>query len=170
MHTFVTGAIGSGKTCFSARLGRLARCDVISLDAIYFDLAASEHRKVRDLPQRLALLRQQLSVPRIFEGWHFGDWLVPLYQHLSRVIIIDTPLAIREQRIRDRFDRRKAGIEPNPFPLADESHLQNLLTWTKLFAVDATRTEIRNHCPPGCEFYLDDGFGSYFEQHLQTNG
>jgi hypothetical protein len=134
---------------------------VISLDTIYFDLAALEHRKVRDSSQRVELLRKQLSIPRVFEGWHFGEWLIPLYQQLSCVVIVDVPLEVREKRIRDRFERRKVGLEPNPFPLADENHAQNLLKWTRLFSVDATREEIRRYCPADCIFYSDDGFGSY---------
>jgi len=165
MQTLVTGAIGSGKTYLSDQLGRVAQCDVVSLDAIYFDLKALEHRKVRELPNRVELLRQHLSFSCVFEGWHFGDWLVPLYQQLSRVVIVDTPLDVREKRIRDRFERRKAGLESNPFPFADESHLQNLLKWTNLFSADATLGEIRKYCPADCEFYTDDGFGSYLSSY-----
>jgi len=161
MHTLVTGAIGSGKTSLSLQLGSVSQREVVSLDAIYFDLDAPEHRKVREVSARLELLRVRMSKPRIFEGWHFGDWLIPLYHQLSAVIIVDTPLETREQRIRDRFTRRKAGLEPDPFPLADEHHLHNLLKWTRLFSPEGIRKEILQFCPAQCEFHIDDGFGSY---------
>lgn len=87
----------------------------------------------------------------IFEGWHFGEWLVPLYAKLTAAIVLDVPLDVRETRIRERQRARKAGEIHDPFPLSGEDHLQNMLRWTSMFSVDRTVEEIRTHAPSTCE-------------------
>jgi len=157
-HTFVTGGIGSGKTYLAARLGELTGLGVVGLDCLFFNLESSTHRDKKDEQTRNQELASQFRpLPQIFEGWHFGDWLIPLYQRLSVVVVVDTPLELRRQRIRERYERRKSGAEPDPFPNADADHLANLLEWTRKFDAQSAEEELRHFTPLGCEFYRTDG-------------
>ena len=151
MIVFVTGPIGSGKTYAAGRLAEQLGSGIVSLDEVFFDLKSPVHRKRRDESERASVLLQHLTHSHVvFEGWHFGDWLIPMYKKLDLLVVVDTPLAVREDRIRRRFENRKAGLEADPFPLGDEGHLQNLLKWTQLFDLEKTLAEITAHAPAEC--------------------
>lgn len=152
MIIFVTGAIGSGKTYAATTLVERLVAELVSLDAIFFDLNSTIHRKRRDAQDRDALLLEHLDHERVvFEGWHFGDWLIPLYRRLDLLVVLNTPLVQCEQRIRGRVERRKAGLEEDLFPLADAEHLENLIKWTRLFEPEKTVAEIAQHAPARCK-------------------
>jgi dephospho-CoA kinase len=159
-HFYITGAIGSGKTTLAETLSRILHRKVLSLDALFFDLESSIHRKKKEPLQRdKELLTHLAEKNMIFEGWHLGDWLIPLVRSVSLVVIVDTPLELRLQRIENRFNRRKAGLEFDPFPNSDPKHLSNLFKWTKMFDANESEKEIRKHCSSECLFLRDDGFG-----------
>ena len=167
-HIFITGAIGSGKTHLAAQLREITGFNVVSLDAIFFDLASANHREKKMPPVRDSELEKELQKePQIFEGWHFGDWLIPLYRSLSFVIIVDVPLELRQERIKTRFHHRKSGKEFDPFPKGDNQHLENLLQWTRMFDADRTQEEIGRFCPKECSFIREDGLTSRVETIAQ---
>ena len=169
-HTFIAGGIGSGKSHLAQMLSTLTKADVVSLDAIFFDFESPIHRKERDTALKDAMLHLRLvQPPSIFEGWHFGDWLIPLYRCVSLVIIIDAPLELREQRIEERFNRRKAGLEFDPFPRGGTEHLANLLRWTRMFDADRAEKEIRAYSSSNCRFLRDAGFGTVLNQMAQPS-
>lgn len=112
---FITGAIGSGKTHAANLLGNRTGLELVSLDSIVFDLHSDTHRATKSPQVRDAELARLLEKRNVlFEGWHFGQWLVPMYQRLHRVIMIDTPLPVRIERIKEHYRRRKAGSSPTP--------------------------------------------------------
>ncbi|MCX6972166.1 MAG: hypothetical protein NTV93_18720 [Verrucomicrobia bacterium] len=167
-HTFITGGIGSGKTRLAARLQEITGFGVVSLDAIFFDLSSANHREKKEPSVRGSELERELQKEhQIFEGWHFGDWLIPLYRRLSFVIIVDVPLELRQERIKARFHLRKAGQEFDPFPKGDNQHLENLLQWTRIFDADRTQEEIGRFCPKECSFIREDGLTSRIESIAQ---
>ena len=173
MIVFVTGAIGSGKTYAATKLTGRVSADFVSLDAIFFDSCSAIHRERRDLSERDAQLCLSLKRDHVvFEGWHFGDWLIPMYKRLGLLLIIDAPLALREERIRSRFERRKAGREEDPFPLGGEDHLQNLLKWTRLFDPEETVAEIGKYVSAQCRIVYSnsDLDGLDMEGIQQTDG
>jgi deoxyadenosine/deoxycytidine kinase len=168
-HTFITGGIGSGKTYLANSLHSLTGVKVVSLDAIFFDMDSPVHRREKEAVLREEELLHSLeSKVSIFEGWHFGDWLIPLYRAISLVIIVDTPLEIRKERIKARFKRRKAGIEIDPFPKGGKDHLENLLKWTNMFDADKAEIEIRKYCHCDCRFLRDDGYGVVLNSFAQV--
>jgi len=141
---FVTGAIGSGKTYFSNYISRKTGVPVTSLDEIFFDLKSKELRKEQDSKIRdERLLNTTKDDYSIYEGWHFGNWLIPMYKILDAVIIVDTLLDERILRINKRFENRKMGHEIDPYPSAGTDHLNNLIKWTKLWDEKKVLDEIR---------------------------
>ena len=172
VHIFITGGIGSGKTYLANELGTMTGVNVVSLDAIFFDMDSPVHRREKETMLRDEELTYFLnsSQESIFEGWHFGDWLIPLYRAISFVIIVDTPLEVRKDRIKDRFKRRKAGLDIDPFPKGGNNHLENLLKWTELFDADTTEKEIRKYCHYNCRFLRDDGYGTVLNSFAQPFG
>ena len=143
-HIFITGAIGSGKTYLAETLRTKTGFPLVSLDEVFFDLTSVRHREKRSRADRSQMLAEALEKScSIFEGWHFGEWLHPLYSMLGLAVIINAPLDLRCERIRERFERRKSGVEPDPFPLGGSEHLENLLKWTELFDADTTEEIIK---------------------------
>jgi dephospho-CoA kinase len=65
MMSYVTGAIGSGKTYAATHLAERLEYPVVSLDSIFFDLQSSTHRKRKDEETRQHELRQSLSVDNV---------------------------------------------------------------------------------------------------------
>ena len=142
---YITGAIGSGKTYSSKYISRKTNFAVIALDEILFDHKSKETRKKHDDKTRDELLLNSLKLDSsIYEGWHFGQWLIPMYKIIDTVIIVDTPLEERIVRIKKRFENRKSGIEIDPFPSAGIDHLNNLLKWTRLWNEEKILTEIKS--------------------------
>ena len=168
-HAFITGGIGSGKTYLAMRLHERTRLSLVSLDGVFFDLSSCNHREQRSpIERNRELAKQMVDGSRIFEGWHFGGWLIPLYRTLSVSVIVDTPLELRKNRIQTRFERRKAGMEPDPFPRGGSDHLENLLQWTALFNADVCEAAIREFAPADCVFMRTDGSDEGFEEIAAT--
>ena len=167
-NIFVTGGIWSGKTYLSKSLSKSTNMTSVSLDDIFFDLSSEIHRKKReDIPRNEMLCEYVNQGNLIFEGWHFGDWLVPLYKSLKLLIIVDTPIELRKERIKKRFEDRKSGKEEDPFPNGGKEHLVNLLKWTELFDVTNTQKEIKRHCSSSCIFLQYDGYGDIVSKVIQ---
>jgi hypothetical protein len=158
-HAFITGGIGSGKSFLAEQIRLATDACLVSLDYIYFDLESPDHRKCRPLEERTNLLTRHIGGKcSIFEGWHFGEWLHPLYRSLYLTVIVDTPLEIRLDRIRRRFQNRKAGIERDPYPKGGTEHLENLLKWTSMFDTSKCEAEIRNIAPSDMIVIRTNGF------------
>lgn len=152
---YITGAIGSGKTYAARLLGETLHLPHHSLDPIVFDLDAKAYRQrfpetVRD--EKLRVLVATGSW--IIEGWHRGEWLIPIYQGADCVWLLDTPLSRRYWRIIARFTRRKLGLIPDPVPLGGLKHLGRLLKWTRLFDAKAMRAEIARHARQDCRITI----------------
>jgi hypothetical protein len=158
-HVLITGGIGSGKSFLAEQLQYSTGVSIVSLDCIYFDLESPVHRECRPLEARTKLLAEHIGDRCcIFEGWHFGEWLYPLYRSLYLTVIVDTPVEIRLDRIRTRFQNRKAGNEPDPFPKGGPEHLENLLKWTSMFDTSRCEAEIRNIAPSDMIVIRTNGF------------
>jgi hypothetical protein len=152
---YITGAIGSGKTYAARLLGEALRLPHHGLDPIVFDLEAKAYRQrfpetVRD--EKLRILVEGDSW--IIEGWYRGDWLIPMYQRADLVLLLDTPLRLRNWRIISRFARRKLGLIPDPVPLGGLKHLGRLLRWTRLFEGEAMRAEVARHVRQDCRIVV----------------
>jgi dephospho-CoA kinase len=150
---FITGGIGSGKTFSAQYLSNKYGYRHVPLDAIYFDLESTVHREKRSPESRNAeLLKNLKPTNTIFDGWHFGEWLVPMYKAVNLVLIIEVDESIRVERILQRYALRKAGMEYDPFPNGDNEHLNNLIKWTKLWNKDKIVAEIKRTCSEDCIF------------------
>lgn len=156
---FVTGPIGAGKTHFTSSLAQTLGWRVVALDPFFLDYdymsGGGPERRKRSPADRDAQLAEWLDVEQvIFEGWHFGEWMIPLYRRISAAIVLDVPLELRDTRIRERHRRRKTGEEPDPFPASGDAHLHNQLKWTRSFEVAATVDEIRRDAPSECKIVI----------------
>lgn len=134
MRIFITGAVGSGKSFVAQRVARDLNLPIISLDDCFFDLESDSYRKKRDAADRFTRLAKAISGNEwVAEGWHFGPWLNPLFERVTCICIVDTPLHIRYWRITKRFAKRKLGLQNDPYAKGGFSHLLKLYQWTKLF-------------------------------------
>jgi dephospho-CoA kinase len=146
-HIFITGGIGSGKTYSAAYLSERFHYQSVSLDELFFNFKSIIHRERKNVEIRNGELKSKLKKDKlIFEGWNWGEWLIPMYKTLNLVLIIETPENIRVERIIKRYTSRKAGNEYDP------DHLDNLIKWTKLWKKEAIISEIKKDCPKDCVF------------------
>jgi adenylate kinase family enzyme len=150
---FITGGIGSGKTYSAAYLSERYCYQNVSLDELFFNFNSIIHRERKSVESRNNELNNKLKEDKlIFEGWNWGEWLIPMYKCLNLVLIIDTPEDIRVERIIKRYTLRKAGNEYDPYPNSDPNHLNNLIKWTKLWNKEVIVNEIKKDCPKDCDF------------------
>lgn len=148
---FITGGVGSGKTFSSRLIANSIGSDYYALDEIFFDFKSSEYMKKRLPEERDAMLLNLISSESwVIEGWHFGDWVIPIYQNIDYVILLDTPLAKRRFRVIHRFCRRKLGLIYDPVPMSGILHLVKLLKWTKRSNVTRHENDILENCQSTC--------------------
>ena len=143
---FMTGGIGAGKTYSAKLMADNYNMAHVSLDEIFFDLKSTNHRErkrqdLRDMELSCALNGHNA----IYEGWFSGEWLAPLFSIIDLVVFIETPIDIRISRIKERYRRRKCGLEFDPYPNGGEEHLNNLIKWTALYSKEKIRSEIMNY-------------------------
>jgi adenylate kinase family enzyme len=113
MRLHLIGGPGSGKTFLSRILGEENRVPVLGLDDIFWDRSAGQYGIKPDEAVRDAALRDFVAQDRwIVEGVYYR-WAMASFERADHIIVLTTPLWLRQVRIFKRFLRRKVGLEPS---------------------------------------------------------
>jgi len=111
MRLHLIGGPGSGKTFLSHSLGKELGAPVLGLDDIFWDRSAGQYGAKADEGGRDAALRGFVAQERwIVEGVYYR-WAMASFERADHIIVLSTPLWVRQMRIFKRFLRRKAGLE-----------------------------------------------------------
>lgn len=115
MRLHLIGGPGSGKTFISRILGEEAKIPVLGLDEIFWDRGAGRYGVRADEATRDAALREFVARDSwIVEGVYYR-WAMSSFERADHIIVLTTPLWLRQVRIFKRFLRRRVGIEAGNF-------------------------------------------------------
>lgn len=105
----IVGAPGSGKTWLSSELGRRFEIPIHDLDDIFWDHESDNYRDKTPEAERQRRLDQLTSQARwIVEGVYFR-WVNSSFQRADLIIVLETPMIVRDFRIVRRFISRRRG-------------------------------------------------------------
>jgi cytidylate kinase len=105
----ILGAAGAGKSALGAAVAEQLGCEQVDTDDVYWLPTELPYREKRPADECVALLRERLTAARRFiltgslSGW--GDAIVRM---LDAVVLLETPVEIRLQRLRTRERQRYA--------------------------------------------------------------
>jgi adenylate kinase family enzyme len=128
MKIHIIGGSGSGKSYIATRLSARFELQVLDLDTIFWDqketipYATKAAPKERDLA--LATIIRQPNW--IVEGVYYS-WLLSSFQQADHILVLTTPLWLRQVRIVRRFLQRK--LQPSPRIKESLRSLRQLLKW-----------------------------------------
>jgi len=111
MRLHLIGGPGSGKTFLSRVLGKEAGAPVLGLDDIFWDRSAGRYGVKADETVRDTLLREFVAQENWIVEGVYERWAMASFQRADHIIVLSTPLWVRQVRIFKRFLRRKVGLE-----------------------------------------------------------
>jgi len=110
MKIHIIGGPGSGKTWLAGHLSAEFNFPAFDLDDIFWDRKADRYG-IRNSPEiRDAELRAIISrEPWIIEGVYYAR-LMESFAKTDLIIVLETPVLLRDMRILRRFIKRKMGV------------------------------------------------------------
>jgi adenylate kinase family enzyme len=128
MKIHIIGGSGSGKTYIATRLAARFELPVLDLDTIFWDQKTTTPYSTKATPEnRDATLAAVIRQPNwIVEGVYYS-WLLSSFQQADHILVLTTPLWLRQIRIVRRFLLRK--LKPTPRNKESLHSLRQLLTW-----------------------------------------
>jgi adenylate kinase family enzyme len=105
---YITGASGAGVTTLGNALAQVLDARAVDVDDFYWMPTDPPYTTKRPREQRVRLLKIELDCDRWILCGSFDGWGDELIGDVDLVLFVDTPTAIRLQRLRDR-ERRRYG-------------------------------------------------------------
>lgn len=103
----ITGASGAGVTTLGAALAAELGATHLDTDDFYWLPTNPPYREKREAAERLRRLQAAFAAANT--GWilsgSLGEWADPLIPRFERVVYVDTPTAVRVERLRVREAR-----------------------------------------------------------------
>ena len=123
----IIGGPGSGKTYCAKRISKRYNIPYYDLDNIFWKNTNSGYGLKKDKIKRNEELSHILNKDKyIIEGVYYS-WLKKSFETSEIIIVIKTPVYIRDFRIIKRFIKRKLGLLNSKKETLKD--LYNLLTW-----------------------------------------
>lgn len=143
MKLYITGSVASGKSTLAKRISEKTGVPCYSLDEIVHQKDGSQpignHKRTPE--ERDSLFAQILGQP----SYIIEDTGRPCFEggmrQVNNIILLDTPLYIREYRIVRRYIRQKLGIEKCAYRPSIEM-MRHMFRWAKDF--DKNTDGVRN--------------------------
>ena len=102
----IIGGPGSGKTYVSKKLSKEYEYPVFDLDEIFWDKTKKDYVRTTDEYKKQELNKILENESWIIEGVYY-KWLSNLFKETDLIIVLKTPLYLRQWRIFKRFVIRK---------------------------------------------------------------
>src|SRR5690625_1456589 len=113
MKIHIIGGAGSGKSHISSQLNTEFNIPYLDLDDIFWENDAEQYGIKASKNIRDNELKKFVEQPSwIVEGVYF-KWVTPSFELADKIFILDTPLQIQEERIWNRYHKRKSGELPS---------------------------------------------------------
>lgn len=110
----IIGAAGSGKTFVAAKLSEAYGIETFDLDDIFWDNRAGGYGVMAPDDERDEALERILERGSwIIEGVYSSMWIMRSFEEADIIIVLMTPLWLRDYRILRRFIKRKLGLMPS---------------------------------------------------------
>src|SRR5699024_1007443 len=128
----IIGGAGSGKSYLASQIHKKMTIPHLDLDDIFWENQATQYGIKANEDTRDYMLEKFLNQPSwVVEGVYL-KWVTPSFERADRIFILDTPLQVQEDRIWNRYYKRKSKVSH----LAKKETLQsihNLLEWNKKY-------------------------------------
>lgn len=129
MKILIIGSVGSGKSTFARKLGKILDTPVYEIDSIVHD---DEKNVKRTNSEQQAIIKSiDKKKDWIIEGTLRKN-LDNLLSKADKIIFLDIPVRVRRFRIFKRFIRQKLGIEKCNYKPSFKM-LTNMYKWTRDF-------------------------------------
>ncbi|MGY0694980.1 hypothetical protein ACW2QC_19815 [Virgibacillus sp. FSP13] len=155
MRLHIIGGAGSGKSYIAEQLSKKFNIPHYDLDHIFWDKNADEYGIKAPPTVRDNNLKEIVEQPAwIIEGVYF-KWLDPSFALADHIFILNTPVAIQEERIWSRYKKRKAGVLPSTKNETIQS-VKKLIDWNKKYNHDFLPNFVRNNDYKGKMIQLEN--------------
>lgn len=140
----IIGGAGSGKSFIAEQLGKQFNIPYFDLDNIFWDNNANEYGVKAPLKVRDSKLKEIVEKPSwILEGVYF-KWVAPSFKLADKIFVLNTPIEIQEERIWNRYEKRKAGVILSNKKETNESIIE-LIEWNKKYNQDFLPNFVKNN-------------------------
>ncbi|MBP2076341.1 hypothetical protein [Oceanobacillus polygoni] len=113
------------------------------MDHLFWDNLASDYGIKAEVTKRDNKLKEIVESPSwVIEGVYF-KWVAPSFDLADKIFILNTPISIQEERIWNRYEKRKAGILPTTKNETVES-IQALIVWNRNYNTDLLPNFVRD--------------------------
>ena len=138
----IIGGPGSGKSFFARQLFEKLSIPSYDLDNIFWDQKANDYNTKTEERIRGKLLGEIMKKDRwVVEGVYYR-WVNESFEGADKIVILNTPLAVRNWRIFVRFIKRKMRIVKSKSEKFTD--FVNLFLWNSKFDSD-NLIRIRSH-------------------------
>jgi len=131
----ILGGSGSGKSHVARKLADAYGIEVLDLDTIFWDNASGEYNRRADDETRDRALKEFINRDAWIVEGVYHTWLTPSFRAADVIIILATPVWLRQWRIVRRFAARKMGLAPAKGNETLAS-LWGLLRWNRAYDGD----------------------------------
>lgn len=123
------GGSGSGKSYLARKFAKEFSLPTLDLDDIFWSKEAEAYGTKTSDTERDDALRTFLQHPNWIVEGVFYRWLLPSFTHATHILVLTTPLWLRQVRIVRRSIRRRLGFESSKKESLRD--LWQLLAWNR---------------------------------------